>query len=436
MKSQIQPGLPLFSRRKFLKSAAAAGVALPAVGAASGFWLSTPAFAGDLTGDITMIKGPHSAKEAEFEQMIIDDFKKVAPAVNVKFTTYDWANMNAQLTTGFASGKPSDVLYLVDLIYPNYAENGSLHDMTALADDPAWASEKSAIAPFAWDLAKSPKGLWGVPVLGAVYNIFINKDLLSKAGVLDTWNKSYGDMMEAAKKIRGGDVYGFSARTRVGDFAFWDWLPYVHNAGADLLNADWSGSGLAGAEEATQFLIDMHKAGVTPPVGSMGTQEQFDLFKAGKIAICHGETPQIGELIANPPGFEWDVAYAPPGPKGQTVMGNFGILCIAEASPNKEAAWAFIKHWASGPEVGRFAEQVNLQVVRDDVAKTLFASNPAMAKVQTEFVPKVRGIQPHPKILEILQSIWPVAEEAYRGSLDGKQTIEKMSEVTNTILKS
>ena len=157
MKSQIQLGLPLFSRRKFLKSAAAAGVALPAVGAASGFWLSTPAFAGDLTGDITMIKGPHSAKEAEFEQMIIDDFKKVAPAVNVKFTTYDWANMNAQLTTGFASGKPSDVLYLVDLIYPNYAENGSLHDMTALADDPAWASEKSAIAPFAWDLAKSPK---------------------------------------------------------------------------------------------------------------------------------------------------------------------------------------------------------------------------------------------------------------------------------------
>ena len=30
-----------------------------------------------------MIKGPHSAKEAEFEQMIIDDFKKVPPAVKL-----------------------------------------------------------------------------------------------------------------------------------------------------------------------------------------------------------------------------------------------------------------------------------------------------------------------------------------------------------------
>jgi hypothetical protein len=50
-------------------------------------------------------------------------------------------------------------------------------------------------------------------------------------------------------------------------------------------------NGLAGAEDAMQFLIDLHKAGVTPPVGSVDWQGQFDLFKAGKIAIYRGETP-------------------------------------------------------------------------------------------------------------------------------------------------
>lgn len=399
-------------------------------------WALRPAFAATAPGgDITMIKGPHSADEAKFEAMIIDDFKAVAPDVKVSFTTYDWANMNAELTTGFASGNPADILYLVDLIYPAYAKQGALHDMSALTDSPDWAQERAHIPAFAWDLAKQGGGTWGVPVLGAVYNIFINKDLLSKAGALDTWNKSYGDMMEAAKKITGGGTYGFSVRTRTGDFAFWDWLPYVHNAGADLLNADWTGCGLRGAEAATQFLIDMHQAEVTPPVGSMSTQEQFDLFKAGRIAICHGETPQIGELIANPPGFEWDVAYAPPGEKAQTVMGNFGILSIAEASPNKEAAWAFIKHWASGPQVKRFAEQVNLQVVRDDIAAKMFADNPAMQKVQQDFVPRVKGIQPHPQILKILQSIWPVAERAYRGELSGAATIEEMCGIIDGIVK-
>ncbi|MCY4541296.1 MAG: sugar ABC transporter substrate-binding protein [Rhodobacteraceae bacterium] len=420
------------TRRRFMQHGSA--VALSAAGLAAGLSARTALASGHVSGDITMIKGPHSADEARFEAMIIDDFKAVEPGVNVTFTTYDWANMNAELTTGFASGNPSDVLYLVDLIYPNYAQQGALHDMTALVGAEDWSSERAQIPEFAWDLARLDGGTWGVPVLGAVYNIYVNKDLLSAAGVLDTWNRSYADMMDAARKTTSDGVYGFSVRARTGDFAFWDWLPYVHNAGADLLSEDWSECGLRGAEDATQFLIDMHQAGVTPPIGAMSTQEQFDLFKAGKIAIHHGETPQIAALMADPPAFEWDVAYAPPGETAQTVMGNFGILSIAEASPNKEAAWEFIKHWASGPQVGRFAEQVNLQVVREDIVDGMFDGNPAMQKIQQEFVPRVVGIQPHPQILKILQSIWPVAEQAYRGEFTGQETIDQMCDIINQII--
>ena len=36
--------------------------------------------------------------------------------------------------------------------------------------------------------------------------------------------------------------------------------------------------------------------------------------------------------------------------------------------------------------------------------------NPAMQKIQQDFVPRVKGIQPHPQILKILQSVWPVAK--------------------------
>ena len=131
-----------------------------------------------------------------------------------------------------------------------------------------------------------------MPVLGAVYNIFINKDLLSKAGVLDTWNKSYADMMEAAKKTRRRCLRLLGAHTcrRLRLLGLAPLRPQCRRRSPQR---GLDGSGLAGAEEAMQFLIDMHKAGVTPPAGSMGTQEQFDLFKAGKIAICHGETPQI-----------------------------------------------------------------------------------------------------------------------------------------------
>ncbi|MDI9350343.1 MAG: sugar ABC transporter substrate-binding protein [Candidatus Symbiobacter sp.] len=416
------------SRRQFLLRSGQLA-ALLALLPSRKLWAATKA-------TITMIKGPHSPNEAKYEAAIIANFAKIAPDVTVNFTTYDWPNMNAQLAAGFASGSPADVLYLVDLVYPAYSQKNQLLNMAEMIAEPGWKAERANIEPFAWSLATSKNGVWGVPVLGAVYNIFINQDLLDKSGHGKTWNKSYASMMAAAKASTKGDVYGLSMRTKVGDFAFWDWFPYIHNAGGDILNADWSKNGLenSGAADAMQFLIDLHQAGVTPKVGSLDTQGQFDLFKAGKIAIYHGETPQINELLAKPPGFKWDVAMVPPGPKGQTVMGNFGILSIAAASPNKDAAWAFIKHWASAPEVGRFAREVSLQVVRRDIAKDLFKDNPAMNKIQRDFVPRVKGLQPHPQILKMLQSIWPVAENAYLGNLTGKEAIAQMAKIIDGLV--
>ena len=414
------------TRRDFMRRAAQAGVALST---ASALLMATSGVARSaVSGDITMIKGPHHANEFDFEAMIIDDFKGVAPDVNVEFTVYDWANMNAQLTSLFAGGSPPDVLYLVDLIYPFFAGKGLLHDVTPLISDSAWSSERAAIEPFSWALATQQGGIWGVPVLGAVFNIFTNNDLLDAAGVTDTWSTSYESIMEAAKKLNQGDVHGFAMRTKTPDFAFWDWFPYMHNAGAQILNSDWSGCGLDNpdAVAAMQFLIDMHEAGVTPPIGQVDWQGQVDLFKAGRIGIMHGETPRITDLLANPVDFTWDISLAPPGPKNRVAMGNFGFLCIAEASKNKEAAWEFIKHWASGPQVGRFAEQVNLQVVRSDIVGGLWQDNPFMQRVQAEFVPTVIGVQPHESMLQMLQSMWPTAQNAYRGNLTGQQAIDEM----------
>ena len=289
----------------------------------------------DLSGSIGFIKGPHSAMEVTFEEQIIADFNAdVAPDVDVSFSTYDWPVHVAELTTLFASGSPPDVQYLVDLIYPSFAEQGVLQDMTELVNDPEWADERASISPFAWDLAQQDGGTWGVPVLGAVYNIFINETLLEEAGVLDTWDDSYASMLAAAQATTTENVFGFAARTNAGDFAWWDWYPYMHNAGGDVLSEDWSECGLVGQDvvDAMQFLIDIHTAGVTPPIGSIDNQGLFDLFAGGKIAILHHETPNIVALNENPPDFDWTVAAPPPGASGTDGDGQLRHL---EYRPSK-----------------------------------------------------------------------------------------------------
>ena len=76
---------------------------------------------------------------------------------------------------------------------------------------------------------------------------------------------------------------------------------------------------------------------------------------------------------------------------------------------------------------------MNLQVVRTDIVDKLYLDKPPMQKIQKDFVPRVKGVQPHPKILTMLQQIWPVAESAYLGSVTGKEAIAQMGEIINKL---
>ena len=422
------------SRRELIARGTALGLTLGGLGVSLGDGRASAA--GEASGDITFIKGPHHANDKEFQQQIIAGFNKKFPKIKVTATFYDWAQMDTQLTTAFSGGSPPDVLYLVDMVYPFYARQGGLEDMTSYVGDAAWKGERDAIEPFAWNLATQQGKVWGVPVLGAVYLVLVNQDLLQKADVTD-WNSSYDALLRAAQKTTQGNAYGFSVRTAVNDYAFWDWFPYMHNAGADILNRNWTACGLNNPDSvaAMQFLIDLHtKYKVTPPVGAVDWQGQKDLFKAGRIAIHHDETTLVNDLQAKPPGFKWDIGMAPPGPKGRTAMGNFGFMCIAKSSKNKQAAWEFIKYWASAPVVSRYAEEVSLQIVRRDAVAGMWKGNSMMARVQSQFVPRVEGIQPHPKMRQILAAFWPTMEGAYRGQMAGADALKKAcEEITSTL---
>lgn len=430
----------IIGRREFIGRAAAAGLSLSTIGgilaACGGGQQSGGQGGGKASGTIGFIKGPHAANDQQLQQQIADDFHAKFPSVTVKPSLYDWAQMNTQLTTAFSSGSPPDVLYLVDLVYPFFAAQNVLEDMTPYVKDSSWKSDHQAIEPFAWNLATQGGKVWGVPALGAVYLVFVNQDLLRAAGVSD-WNSSYDALTSAAQKLTHGNVYGFSVRTAVNDYAYWDWFPYIHNAGADLLSKDMKSSALdnASSEQAMQMLVDLHvKYKVTPPVGQVDWQGQKDLFKAGRIAIHHDETTLITEMAAQPPSFKWDIGMAPVGPKGQTVMGNFGFLCIAKASKNKEAAWEFIKYYASGQVISPYAQKVSLQVVRNDVVSGMWQNNAVMQRVQSEFVPKVQGVQPHPKMPQILSNFWPTMEGAYRGQMSGSQAIKQAASQISSLL--
>jgi multiple sugar transport system substrate-binding protein len=345
--------------------------------------------------------------------------------------------MQDELTAGYASDDPWDSVYIVDLVLPKYGRAGLLADISAMTNDPAYQAEHDAIAPFTWDVTMVDGKQLGVGALGAVFNIFYNKDHFAAAGITE-FPTTREALREAAKAMTKDGVYGMELRDNVPDYAWWDWFPYIHNDGADVMTPDLTDQALdPAAAEGTQYLSDIQAVDKsTPAVGEYDWNGAAALFQAGRIAILHDESWRApvwttGDLKT---AFEFDVALAPANPTTgkQTAMGNFGYATISEKSENKEAAWQFIKWWTSADVINKYAAQVGLQTVRTDSVPPY--ETPALQRIQAEFVPKVQGVQIHENYLQMLQTFWPEIERAYRGEQTGAEAIAKAAEIVKGLI--
>ncbi|MEA2584595.1 MAG: multiple sugar transport system substrate-binding protein [Thermomicrobiales bacterium] len=432
----------LINRREFLRRVTAVGVSVAFAGRmAEALAAPKPAekpsrWAKQAEATVTMIKGPHHPDDAKFWDEMKTQFESSHPGIKLNPTFFDWAQMDAQLTAGYASDAPPDVVYLVDLVLAKFVNAGQVADITAWTDDPAYATEKAAIAPFTWDVTKISGVQRGVGVLGAAFGIFYNVDLLEKAGITE-FPKTRDALVEAAKALTKDGVYGFQFRDRFPDYAHWDWMPYVHNDDGDVLTPDLTAQNLdPKAVAATQWLTDaklVHK--ISPEAGAYDWNTQRALFEAGRIAILHDEYPQAAVWeIAKPVGFKLDVAQAPATTEGgkQTTMGNFGYAAISEKSPVKEAAWEFVKWWASADVINPYAAKIGLQGVRTDSAPPYEST--LLQKVQTDFVPKVQGVQLHENYYQMLTNLWPEIEKAYRGEQSGEDAAAKAGAAVTALL--
>jgi multiple sugar transport system substrate-binding protein len=430
------------NRREFMRRMTAVGISVAFAGKVADS-LAMPApkptfqrWSKQADATITFIKGPHHPDDPKFWDQLKKDFEASHPGITLNPTFFQWQTMDAELTAGYAS-QPADVVYLVDLVLPKFVSAGQVADITSYVSAPDYAKEKAGIAPFTWDVTNFDGKTYGVGSLGAAFGIFYNVDLLTKAGVTEFPTTRDG-LVEAAQKTTKDGVWGFQFRDRFPDYAHWDWLPYVHDDGGDVLTPDLTDQNLdpKGAA-ATQYLADMKlKYKVSPEAGAYDWNGQKALFEAGRIAILHDEFPQatVWELD-KPVSFKLDVAQAPATTDGgkQTTMGNFGYATISEKSQNKDAAWEFVKWWTSADVINPYAAEIGLQGVRVD--STPPYKSKLLQKVQTDYVPKVQGVQLDVNYYQMLTNLWPEVEKAYRGEQSGADAMKKAGAAVTALIK-
>ncbi len=424
------------SRRGLLRHGAAAGLVLSGGGliAACGGESGTAASNGEAAGTVRFLKGPNWAEDLDWQKQVAAAFTAEHPKIKVTPALYDWASVEAQLTTAFASNSPPDIVYMADTLWPKFADAGALLDLTDHVNDASFEEEKASYPDGAWEAVTYDGRIFGVPLIqGVISVLYVNTDLLRAAGMDDAVS-SYEAMREAARATRKGDVFGYAMSTTHNDFAYQEWMNYVVNSGAAILGEDGSSPAFDTPENAQAFdlLRAIHFEDKSAPApGAYNREALKGLFQAGRVAIYHSDANEkiiSGKAEGKPVRFAYEVHKLPPGPAGQFVFTVRGNLHVAAKSKSPEAAWEYVKHLSSAQRETEFirAQGGDLQPSRSDIAETVYPEGEDFdwsRRLVKEFIPDGRSVQPHPRMVEMIKAVQNEFERCIRGQLTGAEMV-------------
>ena len=137
------------NRREFMFKMTAAGVGA-AMAARIGNAVAAPApvstsrrWGKQADATSRFVKGVHAPNDAEIWNEMKAAFEAAHPGIVLQPEFYDWATMPEQLTAGYASDSPWDVVYVVDQGLARFVADGVIADVTAKTSEPASAEARA-----------------------------------------------------------------------------------------------------------------------------------------------------------------------------------------------------------------------------------------------------------------------------------------------------
>lgn len=335
--------------------------------------------------NISFWKSPHSDREAEIWEGIIEQFNVEYPDIEVEFLVVPWDSVNPKELAAFAAGSPPDVSFQVEQ-YLTYAQSGKLVDVGQLMS----AEKRAAYPQGALDYCTYDGQLMGVPFVALNSVMFYNKDLFTEAGVVPptTWDELIEVGQKLTKDTDGDgvvDQYAMLFPTKP-NLDQWVGVTFIEQAGGDLWNKDVTNIGFNNEAGITglQFISDLFNVyGIVPPIDTFSSnEEEASAFYTGKVAMYPAQI-YVGANIRNAnPDLNLGAALMPAGPAADAThatwsFSNMGMLSIAADSPHVQEAWQFVE-FITRPEiesqylsqVGFFSPQVatnDLMYLDDDI---------------------------------------------------------------------
>lgn len=393
--------------------------------------------AAEASGNVSFMVFGDPAELAAY-QALVAAFGDEHPAIEVELIHIpSMTDYRLRLGADFAAGSPADVVLINYRRYAPFAALGVLEPLapylrrSAVIADPDFFPEASD--PFRWQ-----GQLMCIPQNISSLVVYYNKDLFDAAGLAYpeddwTWDEFLATAQALTSDLDGdglADQYGLGTEASIFRVA-----PFIWQNGGELVVTEANGTPLRlaldsrPAREAIEWFVALQtEHGVVPDALAEAAEDSESRFLAGRTAMFLNSRRGV-PTYRRIDSFDWDVAPLPRREQAAGIL-HTDAYCMAAATQDKEAAWAFIEY-ANSPVgqaiVARSGRTVPslIEVARSEafLDPTL---RPASSEVFLDTVPLLRAVPVIAAWVDVEEVAGDELERAFYGHASVDEAIDAM----------
>ncbi|GHE68882.1 hypothetical protein GCM10018785_41840 [Streptomyces longispororuber] len=382
-------------------------------------------------------------ESVEANKELVAEWNARHPDVRVEYVQGSWTSIHDQLLTSFEGGEAPDVIHDASDDLADFAYGGYLADLGRLLPKRL----RDDIPRSAWDTATFGGTVYGVPFLQEPRVLIANATWLKKSGVrIPTPDKpwSWPEFRSVTRQLSDGKgKYGVAWPLKEPVSAT---LNLSLSAGGKLFHRRADGKAEIRFDDADavvprtvhdQVNVDRSASGATLGMGGSDTLPGFFGGKYAMVPLGFSYRQQVAQQA--PEGFDWRVLPAPAGADGLAQGVSPQTLSVAEDSPHKKEAAAFIDFFLRPANMVRLARgdwmlPTGRTALKDPALHTRkhdWATGTALARhLRPAPAQAVRG---YPEWSDKIAT--PALQEYYSGAIDLDELRERLVEDGNLVLK-
>jgi ABC-type glycerol-3-phosphate transport system substrate-binding protein len=289
---------------------------------------------------------------------LVREWNATHPDVEVRYVQGSWDSVHDQLLTAFEGGEAPDIVHDAADDLADFAHGGYLADLTGLLP----ARLVSDIPRHSWETATFDGRVYGVPFLQEPRVLVADAARLRRSGVRvptpeHPW--SWAEFRQVTKELSGDGRYGVAWPLKDPVSAT---LNLSLSAGGRLFHRGRDGKVTVRFEAADEVvprtIRDQLETDASAPRTTLGSGASDTLpgFFGGRYAMVPLGFSYRQQIVQQAPeGFDWQVLPAPAGAGGLAQGVSPQTLSIAQDSPHKKEAAAFLDFLLRPPNMVRLA---------------------------------------------------------------------------------